>query len=706
MNKSIIRFILFTLTILLMLSVWPLCLIRKTVEVSSNMNTTYGITERYICHDVPFVQHFEAQTSKLDYFDFKFFSELDTASMNGKFYITLADKNGGAITEKEIGLSDINIYFWHVDINERLKKGEKYTISITVDEEFDNIFKSYYTTKPEDDAPGSIFMCIGEEIVDGQGLVRYGYGYPLNVKNIICIWSFIITIGLSLILGFDAGCKKKINNKPIVFWEKAWELLHKYQLFILIVEMLGILLLAGFLCRNRAINWDESFSYMMVTKLSLREMIHATALDMHPPLYYILLRGFAFVFGSQITTLKLMSVVVSGCTMLLGVTLIRKNWGARVAFLFNLVIGLGTQFIFNATNIRMYGLALFFVTWCALLAHEIIKEKGAIHWILFVVAGLGGVYTHYFAVVPLILIYGYLLIGVFLERKEYKSFCLGCVTTIAGYIPWLYIWYTDSVKGIDEVLGHLPWLTVVLHTFNKDFNGKGIYLSKIDFPGLCEWMYSTNIKSSVLMGVVLVVVGIFMLIWEYKKYSRRNRMFLAMCFANLPISYILIALVASSNEHFFDNRYIYASLGIFWLFVMILFSQKGKLISCFMAIYLMISVLSSYTIQNSVEVATGVYIDNAYSLLEQVRDEKIVLYNFPTFHILYGAHLPDKEFVMLDEMEWDKWNEDHIYLISWGGSLVSEEIREQYNIQYITCGTLNFENGYTDAILYRLEIGK
>ena len=57
----------------------------------------------------------------MDYFDFKFFSELDTASMNGKFYITLADKNGGAITEKEIGLSDINIYFWHVDINERLK---------------------------------------------------------------------------------------------------------------------------------------------------------------------------------------------------------------------------------------------------------------------------------------------------------------------------------------------------------------------------------------------------------------------------------------------------------------------------------------------------------------------------------------------------------------------------------------------------------
>uniref|UniRef100_UPI0040567B40 glycosyltransferase family 39 protein n=1 Tax=Acetatifactor sp. TaxID=1872090 RepID=UPI0040567B40 len=705
--RKAIRISIWVVIILLMLSVWPLCFVRKTAEVSSNMATTYGVTEQYICHDVPFIQFFEAQTSKLMYFDFKLSCEQDVSSLDGKFYITLLDEQEHIISEKEIGFGDIESYFWHVDINEWIKKGEVYKISITVDKECDNIFKGFYTTKQDDNAPGSILLCMGEEIVDGQGLARYGYGYPLNIKNIVCIWAFLMTIGVSIYLCCGTEQKVKMPEMLVKVWDKVWMLLRKYQVPILVVEMFGLLVLMAYLCRNRAVNWDESYSYMMITRLSLVDMIHATALDMHPPLYYLLLRGFCTIFGSDIMISKLMSVMVSGCTMVLGITLIRKNWGAKVAFLFNLVIGLGPQFITNAINVRMYALAMFFVTWSALLAYDIIRENKRIKWVLFVIASLGGVYTHYFTVVPLVLIYGYLLIGLFLERKQdCKKFVLGCVATVVGYVPWLVIWFTDSAKGIDEVMGHLPWLAVVLHTFEKESTGAGINLSKINFYELFEWMYSTNIKSSVLMGVVLVVVSIVMLIWKAKNHTRKNRMFLILCATNLLISYVIIALIASSNTHFFDNRYIYATLGLFWLFVIIMFSQKGKLVFCLLTVNLMISVLSAYTIQNSVEVETGIYVDNSYSVLEQVKEEDIILYNFSTFHILYGAHLLEQEFVAQEEMDWEAWDKDYIYLISWGGSMIPTEIMEQYNLQYSDCGTLNLELGYTDARLYKIYIGK
>ena len=52
---------------------------------------------------------------------------------------------------------------------------------------------------------------------------------------------------------------------------------------------------------------DEAFSGLLV-KYGLKEMIYRTGLDVHPPLYYILLKGWVGVLGNSPLTLRLSSV--------------------------------------------------------------------------------------------------------------------------------------------------------------------------------------------------------------------------------------------------------------------------------------------------------------------------------------------------------------------------------------------------------------
>jgi mannosyltransferase len=55
--------------------------------------------------------------------------------------------------------------------------------------------------------------------------------------------------------------------------------------------------------------WDEGFSNWLVD-LSFQEMIQKTADDVHPPLYYIVLRGMKILTGETPFTTRFPSVLI------------------------------------------------------------------------------------------------------------------------------------------------------------------------------------------------------------------------------------------------------------------------------------------------------------------------------------------------------------------------------------------------------------
>src|SRR5438477_1105040 len=69
---------------------------------------------------------------------------------------------------------------------------------------------------------------------------------------------------------------------------------------------------------NRFSPWhDESYTATLIES-NYGDIVHRTALDVHPPLYYLVLKAWSSVFGSSVVDLRLFSVVCMSGAVLIG----------------------------------------------------------------------------------------------------------------------------------------------------------------------------------------------------------------------------------------------------------------------------------------------------------------------------------------------------------------------------------------------------
>ncbi len=113
-------------------------------------------------------------------------------------------------------------------------------------------------------------------------------------------------------------------------------------------DIAGILLLTAgmvmlgvsvFLCFSNDIWYDELFT-MGLAGRPLGDLVAITAKDVHPPLYYIIARGFLLLGkaingnADPVIVVKLVSVLPFFLCFLYAVTIIRKEFGMLCAGLF------------------------------------------------------------------------------------------------------------------------------------------------------------------------------------------------------------------------------------------------------------------------------------------------------------------------------------------------------------------------------------
>ena len=101
--------------------------------------------------------------------------------------------------------------------------------------------------------------------------------------------------------------------------------------------------------------WDEGYSVWFATH-PLTQMAALTAQDIHPPLYYALLHGWAAPLGTSPTALRLLSVVVGMLTIPLLFLVARRMLSARAALLAAFLLTINPLHIYYSQEVRMYGL--------------------------------------------------------------------------------------------------------------------------------------------------------------------------------------------------------------------------------------------------------------------------------------------------------------------------------------------------------------
>lgn len=218
------------------------------------------------------------------------------------------------------------------------------------------------------------------------------------------------------------------------------------------VAVLGVILAAalGLRCYSitaRSIWMDEALSWRL-SRFPLPEMIARIGGDNHPPLYFLMLKGWTGLFGDSLAGLRSLSVVL-GCLTCLGVFLFgREVFSERTGLLAAALFALSAFQIRFAWETRMYALVTalcIFSAWA--LFRALNGPAGVRWWALFGLLDLLLIYAHYyglFIVAAQALFVAVLLLARAVRQPSFapaaRTFLgpsVAAAIMIAGWLPWL-----------------------------------------------------------------------------------------------------------------------------------------------------------------------------------------------------------------------------------------------------------------------------
>ncbi len=200
---------------------------------------------------------------------------------------------------------------------------------------------------------------------------------------------------------------------------------------------------------------DEAFSGLLVN-YKIPELIFRTGLDVHPPFYYLLLKGWVLLLKNTVFSLRLFSVFFSILTVFSLYFLVKEAFkNIKLALFSSLLIALNSFQIQFAMEARMFTLGLFLVVISSFFLLKALKTKKIYWWILYSISAICGIYTHYYIFFSL---FGQMLFVLYYTLKESQF----------HFSNWLKdknlrLTFTSSII---MVISYLPWLP----TFFKQFS--------------------------------------------------------------------------------------------------------------------------------------------------------------------------------------------------------------------------------------------
>lgn len=199
-----------------------------------------------------------------------------------------------------------------------------------------------------------------------------------------------------------------------------------------------------FFCDSQYLWLDPALSLCIIDN-SYTDIIGVTANDVHPPLYYIILKSFVDTASvvkqdvSIISLAKLASVVPFIIVFILCATVIRKTWNGNVAGLTCLTALCMPGLIQLGTEARMYSWAMLFIFTCHLYAYKSLQKGTFLNWAIFAISGLCAAYTHTYACIAVIPIYIYVGYQCIKTRKGVFLWLSSCLLAVAAFSPWLFV---------------------------------------------------------------------------------------------------------------------------------------------------------------------------------------------------------------------------------------------------------------------------
>ncbi|MBR1939178.1 glycosyltransferase family 39 protein [Candidatus Saccharibacteria bacterium] len=294
---------------------------------------------------------------------------------------------------------------------------------------------------------------------------------------------------------------------------------HKRAICILAPACLGLLyMILCFVNMRQSIWFDESFS-VYITRFDFAKMWSLTAEDVHPPLFYIILKIWAHFFGRTDFALRSLATIFGAVTILFVFLLVKYKYGKRAAILSSFLLSISPIFIRYGEEMRMYTLMTAIIFAATYFMHLAIDNRKRKWWVIYGILVALGMWTHYFTALAWLahLIY---LLRIFGKKFFSQKIFLCYVLAIVLYLPWIPSLLTQfhAVQGgfwIGEVsAGTLMdyWTEATLYQKAYKTNNWCLILSILESVMVLAVFIKTHKKAKLLSLLALVPVGTLVLL--------------------------------------------------------------------------------------------------------------------------------------------------------------------------------------------------
>ena len=327
--------------------------------------------------------------------------------------------------------------------------------------------------------------------------------------------------------------------------------------------------------------FDESYS-VGLARHTFGEIWSIGGHDVHPILYYWMLRIVYLITGGTIMAYRIFSVIPIAIMIILGYTHIRKDFGEKTGFIFSFLSAFLPEMAQYAIEIRMYSWAILAVTILALYAYRLTKEDNTKNWIIFGLSSLASIYLHYYGLMAAGLINVFLLIYLIVKRRKKGIIFIISFGILQGlaYLPWLVNFATQLSNVSSGYWIGFSFPKTPMELLSSQLAG---YVKTSDYTGL-------------LVPTVLALELYAYMIYKTYKYAKAKedltsfKWSVIVYFAVILAAIIITALMKTSILYY---RYLFVITGLYIFAVSFILGKEENKIEI-VAILSVIAILGVY----------------------------------------------------------------------------------------------------------------
>lgn len=296
--------------------------------------------------------------------------------------------------------------------------------------------------------------------------------------------------------------------------------------------------------------WGDECYTIRLSQMSIRDMVSATSIDAHPPLYYIFTIIGQRLCGTAGWMYHLVSVIPYAIVLVLSNTIIWKRFGAGTTYLFVTLCSVLPNALEYNVEARMYSWASLFVLCSFYFVLKILNEDSHKNYMIFALFSLLAAYTHYYALLSVAFFYVALLILAIWKKKSIKNVLITYAVTVVAYLPWVSVMFSTLVRTKD-----------------------GWWLNDIEKLSDClAFIFDVRI-APVSIAILMLTVALVMVraIKKKDEVSTWSVIGVSAAFLTLAVGQGSSYLV----RPFFLVRYLYPIAGVVWLILSVVVGKLG-----------------------------------------------------------------------------------------------------------------------------------